>query len=152
MSPQFLLGSYNHTVDDKYRVAVPAGYRPALGNKFYLTPSLSDDEKHLRLYSEVEYEKLISRLEDWDPASGKGIAPNDVKGQRLLRRFYTHSAVVETDSQGRVTLNAKLRELAGIGKHVVFVGRRTCAELWDAGVFEEDQRAAEGHLADYLSK
>jgi len=152
VSPQFILGSFDHTVDDKNRVIIPAVYRPALGNKFYLTPSLTAQERHLRLYSEVEYEKLIERLESWEPESGKGIAPNDVIGQRLLRRFYTHSATVEADTQNRIVIPARLRDLASIGKRVVFVGRRSYAELWDADVFEADQREAEGSLADYLSK
>lgn len=143
MSPQFVLGSFDHTVDDKNRVIVPVVYRSALGSKFFITPSILDSEQHLRLYSEVEYEQLIARLEERIP-------PNDQRGQRLLRKFYTHTFSVETDAQGRIVLPGALRDLAAIGRRVKFVGRRRYAELWDADVYEAHQRPAEGSLADYL--
>lgn len=142
MSPQFLSGSFDHSLDEKYRVTVPAAYRPALGNKFYLTKSLMANEKHLCLYPEVEYEKLVTQLER--------IPRNQPEVQWLLRDFYRYSTEVEMDGQGRVTLPALHRDYASIRKRVVLVGRQAYAELWDADHFEAGQREAQGNLADYL--
>lgn len=144
MSPQFLLGSYDHNLDDKSRVIVPATYRPALGNKFYLTKSLRASEKHLSLYPEVEYEKLVTQLEN------KARTTREL--QWPLRDFYRYALELEMDSQGRITVPGLHREFSGLRKRVVFVGRQTHAELWDADAFEEGQRHAVGDLADYLGE
>lgn len=142
MSPQYLLGSFYHNLDDKSRVIIPAAYRPALGNKFYLTKSLRERDKHLRLYPEVEYERLISQLE----AKARSNANLDW----LLRDFHCFALEVEMDSQGRITIPALHRQYANIGKRAVLVGRQAYAELWNAESLEEGQRAAIGDLADYL--
>ena len=144
MSPQFLLGSYDHNLDDKSRAIIPASYRPALGNKFYLTKSLRATEKHLSLYPEVEYEKLVTELE--------AAARKKRELQWPLRDFYRYALEVEMDTQGRITIPGLHREFAGCRKRVVFVGRQTHAELWDAEAFEEGQREAVGDLADYLGQ
>lgn len=142
MSPQFLLGSYDHNLDDKSRVIIPATYRPALGNHFYLTKSLRATDKHLSLFPEVEYEKLVTELET--------AARKHKELQWALRDFYRYALEVEMDSQGRITVPALHREFAGLRKRAVFVGRQTHAELWNAETFEEGQRSAVGDLADYL--
>lgn len=143
MSPQFLSGSFDHSLDDKFRVIIPAAYRPALGNLFYLTKSLIAEDRHLSLYPEAHYEELVDKLE-------KRINPKDRAGQWRLRDFYRHAIVVEMDTQGRITIPPLHRECAGLRKRVVFVGRRSHAELWDAEVFEGGQRETQGDLADYL--
>ena len=145
VSPQYLSGSFDHSLDEKNRVIVPAAYRPALGNKFYLTKSLLASEKHLSLYPEVEYEKLVTQLE------GR-IQKRDIKGQWLLRDFYRYSTEVEMDGQGRITIPPLHREHAGIRKRIVFVGRQCWAELWEADAWEAGLRAAEGDLADYIGE
>lgn len=142
VSPQFLLGTYYHNLDDKSRVIVPATYRPALGNKFYLTKSLRARDKHLSLYPEVEYVGLVTKLE----AKARGNANLDW----LLRDFYSYALEAEMDSQGRIVIPAPHRDFARLVKRVVFMGRQTHAELWDAETFEEGQRGASGDLADYL--
>lgn len=142
MSPQFLLGSYDHNLDDKSRVIIPALYRTALGNRFYLTKSLRASEKHLSLYPEVEYVRLVTQLE--------GKARGNPKLDWLLRDFYRYALEVEMDSQGRITIPALHRQFAQLEKRVVFMGRQTHAELWNAETFEEGQRGADGDLADYL--
>lgn len=145
MSTQFLSGSFDHSLDDKNRVIVPAAYRPALGNTFYLTKSLIAADRHLSLYPEARYDELVDKLE-------KRIQAKDGKGQWGLRDFYRHAITVEMDAQGRITIPPIHREYAGLRKRVVFVGRRTHAELWDAEVFEEGQREAQGDLSDYLGE
>jgi len=144
MSPQFLSGSFDHSLDEKYRVIIPAAFRPALGNKFYLTKSLMATEKHLSLYPEVEYEKLVTQLER--------VPRNKPEVQWLLRDFYRYAHEVEMDAQGRITIPALHRDYASISKRVVFVGRQAYAELWNADSFEAGQRSAQGNLADYLGQ
>jgi MraZ protein len=145
VSPQYLSGSFEHSLDDKNRVIIPSAYRPALGNKFYLTKSLTASEKHLSLYPEVEYEKLVTHIESRIPK-------RDVKGQWLLRDFYSYSTELEMDGQGRITVPTLQREYADIRKRVVFVGRQGWAELWDADTWEAGLRTAEGDLADYVGE
>lgn len=142
MSPHFLLGSYDHNIDDKSRVIVPVRYRPALDTRFYLTKSLRASDKHLRLYPEVEYERLVAQLE--------GKARSNASLDWLLRDFHRYACEVEMDGQGRITIPPLHRQFANLGKRAVLVGRQTFAELWDAEAFEAGQRAAVGDLADYL--
>jgi MraZ protein len=144
VSPQSLSGSYDHSLDDKHRVIVPAQFRPALGTTFYLTTALSDEEKHLRMYEEAQFEKLVAQLQ-------ANIPPDDYDAQWQLRDFLADAKPVELDANNRVTLPQTHRDYAAIGKRVMFLGRQQYVEIWDAETFEQNRkRPARRNLASYL--
>ena len=95
------LGDYQHTLDAKGRVSLPAKFRGEMTGKLVIAKGL---DECLYVYPAEEYnafvEELVSR-EDFDPRI------------RKVRRFFTTGAVeTEFDSAGRVSLPGNLREYA----------------------------------------
>jgi MraZ protein len=113
------LGRYNHTVDDKGRLAVPARFRDELAGGVIVTRGFDGC-------------LLVYPLATWAPLAEKvsslSIADPDV---RLLRRMLFANAVdIQLDKQGRILAPADLRTHAGIEREAVVVGMNTFFEIW----------------------
>lgn len=111
-------GEYQHSLDSKGRIFVPAKLRDELGEVFYITLSM---DRCLCAYS----------AEAWKALSDKVNAMPYVK-QRRMRPLFAHAARCELDSQGRVLIPQNLRDYAGFVKNVTVVGCNNHAELWDS--------------------
>ena len=125
-----MTGEYQHSLDNKGRLFIPAKLREELGDVFYLTLSM---DRCLCAYS----------AENWQAFSDKVSAMPYVK-QRKMRPLFAHAAKCELDSQGRALIPQNLREFAGFEKNVTVVGCNNHAELWDseawAAVFTEETK------------
>jgi MraZ protein len=115
------LGDYQHTLDAKGRVSLPAKFRAEMTGKLVIAKGF---EGCLYIYSGEEYGRFVEGLvakEDFDPS------------MRRIRRFFTTGAVeAELDSAGRISLPPVLREFAGLKKDVAVTGNANRIELWDA--------------------
>ena len=123
-----MTGEFEHTLDAKGRLAIPARLRDELGSVFYVTLSM---DRCLSAYS----------AENWQKFSDKVDAMPFVK-QRKMRPLFAFAARCEVDGQGRILLPQNLREWAGLTKNVTVVGCNNHAELWDSdswhAVFEAE--------------
>jgi len=119
-------GEYQHTLDSKGRLFIPAKLREELGDVFYLTLSV---DKCLSAYS----------AESWKSFSAKVDAMSYLK-QRRMRPLFAVAAKCELDGQGRIIVPAHLREYAGLIKNVTVVGCNNHAELWDESRWAETHR------------
>ena len=123
-----MTGEYQHSLDSKGRLFMPAKLREELGAVFYITISM---DCCLCAYSS----------ESWDALSERVNAMPYVK-QRKMRPLFAHAARCELDSQGRVLVPQNLRDYANLTKSVTVVGCNNHAELWDSDawqtVFEEE--------------
>lgn len=123
-----MTGEFEHTLDAKGRLAIPARLRDELGSVFYVTLSM---DRCLSAYS----------AENWQKFSDKVDAMPFVK-QRKMRPLFAFAARCEVDGQGRILLPQNLREYAGLEKSVTVVGCNNHAELWDSdswhAVFEAE--------------
>ncbi len=123
-----MTGEYQHSLDSKGRLFMPAKLREELGAVFYITISM---DPCLCAYSS----------ESWDALSERVNAMPYVK-QRKMRPLFAHAARCELDSQGRVLVPQNLRDYANLTKSVTVVGCNNHAELWDSDawqtVFEEE--------------
>ena len=113
-----MTGIYQHTIDAKGRLFMPAKLREELGDVFYVTLSV---ERCLSAYS----------AESWDAFMAKIKAMPKLK-QIKMRPMFAHAAKCELDSQGRILLPQALRDFAGLNKNVTVVGSGECAEIWDS--------------------
>ena len=113
-----MTGEYQHSLDSKGRLFIPAKLRDELGEVFFVTLSM---ERCLCAYS----------AENWKAFSDKVNAMPYVK-QRKMRPLFAHAARCELDSQGRALIPQNLREYAGLTKSVTVVGCNNHAELWDS--------------------
>ncbi len=110
-------GVYQHSLDTKGRLFIPAKLREELGDTFYVTLSM---EKCLSAYSSDSWESFKEKIR----------AMPKVK-QVKMRPLFAHAAKCELDSQGRILLPQALRDFAGLVKNVSVVGNGECAEFWD---------------------
>ncbi len=111
-------GEYQHALDNKGRIFIPAKLREELGQVLYVTLSM---DRCLSVYSE----------ESWDSLTDKVNALPYVR-QRKMRPLFAHAVRCEMDAQGRILLPQNLREWAGFEKNVTVVGCNNHAELWDS--------------------
>ena len=125
-----MTGEYQHSLDNKGRLFIPAKLREELGDVFYLTLSM---DRCLCAYS----------AENWKAFSDKVSAMPYVR-QRKMRPLFAHAARCELDSQGRALIPQGLRDYAGLEKNVTVVGCNNHAELWNseawAAVYEEETK------------
>ncbi len=113
-----MTGIYQHSLDAKGRVFIPAKLREELGDVFYVTISM---DNCLCAYN----------AENWQVLSDKVNAMPYVK-QRRVRPLFANAAKCELDGQGRILLPQNLREKVGLVKNVTVVGANNHAELWDS--------------------
>ncbi len=123
-----MTGEYQHSLDSKGRIFIPAKLRDELGEIFYVTLSM---DRCLSVYS----------ADNWKVFSEKVSAMPYVK-QRRMRPLFAHAARCELDSQGRALIPQNLRDYANLVKNVTVVGCNNHAELWDsdawASVYAEE--------------
>ena len=113
-----MTGEYQHTLDSKGRLFIPARLREELGDTFYLTVS---DERCLRSYSSGSWQAFLDKVRSLPFVDRKKMRP-----------FFACAAKCELEAQGRALLPAPLREFAGLKKNVAVVGCDDHAELWDS--------------------
>ncbi len=112
-------GEYQHSIDAKGRVIVPAKFRESLGETFMITMGY---DGCLSMYSNDEWIEFVEKLNK---------LPEGRKEARIVRRHFLAKAVLcEMDKQGRVLIPAKLREYAEFVKDIVFVGMLSKVEIW----------------------
>ena len=122
-----LIGEYNHTIDTKGRLIVPAKYRELLGDAFVVTKGL---DGCLSMYPDNEWQEFENKLRQ---------LPMNKKNARQLTRFFLAGATnCEVDKQGRILLPSNLREYAAIEKEVVSVGVLSRVEIWSKDRWSEN--------------
>ena len=112
-----LIGEYQHTIDAKNRVIVPAKFREDLGSLFYITKGL---DGCLFVLSRKGWEQLQAKIDAMPLSKSRG----------LQRFFFAGAAEAEPDKQGRILIPQNLREYAELEKDVTFIGTSTRAEIW----------------------
>ena len=128
------IGEYNHSIDAKGRLIVPAKYRDELGEHFFVTKGL---DGCLFAYDEKDFSALQEKVMS---------LPLSHKASRDISRFFLGSAQEsEFDKQGRILLAAPLREHAGLEKDVVLVGVGNRIEIWSKERYDASE---EGFDAD----
>ncbi|SRR5579872_4532201 len=117
--PKFT-GRYEHSLDDKGRLTIPARFRARLGDHFVLT--IAPPDPCLVMYPEPTWTEFCAKLE---------AAPRkDAEYRSIVRHVFAHTEEVALDTQGRLLIPAGLREMASIEREVVLVGALTRVELW----------------------
>ena len=137
-----MTGQYQHSIDAKGRLFIPAKLREELGATFYVT--IAGTDPCLAVYSEESWEKLTEKFDNL-PYS---------KAKKAIRTLYSNAAKCEPDAQGRILLPQKLRDYAGLKKDVVVAGVATRAEIWNAEKWtaQENEELSSGDLASIVEK
>ena len=137
-------GTFDHTLDAKNRLTVPARYRAALADGVVLAMPL-DLKPCVGVWRPQEYESYTRRaLEELPPLSSQ-LA-------ELERFFYGSSQDAELDAAGRIMVPGFLGEHAGLAREVMVVGVGDRLELWDKGAWNEHRPALLSGVAEVTAR
>ena len=137
-------GTFDHTLDAKNRLTVPARYRSVLADGVVLAMTI-DQRPCVGMWRPDDYERYTERaLADQPPLS---------PARALLERFvYGSSADVDLDAAGRVMIPGFLSGHAGLQKDVVVVGVGDRLELWDRSQWTDHRPALLDGVAELTSQ
>ena len=140
------MSEYNHTIDAKGRLIIPAKFREVLGQEFVISKGM---DGCLFVYDNEAWSAFEQKL--------MALPLTNKDARKFTRFFLAGAAQVELDKQGRILIPAKLREFAGLDKDVVLVGVGGRVEIWsqekwnDAGEDDDVDELASGMEALGLS-
>jgi MraZ protein len=138
------IGEYQHVLDTKKRVAVPAKFRTQFKKGIVVTRGL---DGCLFIYTASEWEKIAEKL---------GSMPVGEKGTRSFIRMVLAGATdSKLDSQGRILIPEYLKEYAGLDKDVTIAGLFNRLEIWDTKTWDKYKKGAEKNqdeVAEQLGK
>ncbi len=121
-----LIGEYEHSLDVKGRLIMPAKLRADIGEKFIITKGL---DGCLFVFSQDEWSNFEAKLKE---------LPLTNKNARDFVRFFLSGATEgELDKQGRFLIVNNLRSYANITKEVIIIGVGTRLEIWNKEKWEE---------------
>jgi MraZ protein len=120
------LGEFDHTIDDKGRVAVPARFREELSEGLILTRGF---DKCLQAFPRPVWQSLAQRV--------SALSMGSEEARQLRRLLFASAAEVEVDRQGRILIPQNLREYAGLAEQVVIAGMDAYFELWSSSRWSE---------------
>ena len=136
-----LMGEYHHNIDEKGRLIIPSKFRNDLCEKFIITRGL---DKCLFVYSEEEWNKLISKLKT---------LPFTNKDARNFTRFFLSGATAnEFDRQGRINISSSLVSYANLTKECVIIGANDRLEIWSEELWNNFIESNEDNLSDIAEK
>jgi MraZ protein len=131
------IGEYNHSVDPKGRLAIPAKFRALLKDGAVVTRGL---DSCLFLYPKEVWVILAKKLAN---------LPISRANSRAFARLMLAGAMdVDFDSQGRVMLPEYLRKYAKISKSVIVAGLFDRLEIWDEESWVKYKQNAEENSGD----
>jgi len=142
--PTLFLGEFEHSIDDKGRLAVPARFRPALEDGLVITRG-------------VDRCLVIWDTESWRGQADlvRGLNPWQADARRMQRHFFSGAIPAVPDKLGRVVIPQFLRAYAQIETDVVVVGLADRIEVWATPEWQRERSEAErdgAELAEHLSQ
>ena len=121
------MGEYNHTIDPKGRVIIPAKFRENLGSQFVITKGL---DGCLYGYPYDTWEEVGKNFQESMKANKEA--------RKFSRFFFASASSCDIATQGRILIPANLRDYAGLKKDVVLAGNLTHIEIWDKDKWDAD--------------
>jgi MraZ protein len=113
------LGRYQHTLDAKGRLAIPARFREALAEGLVLTRGI---DRCLALYPLAAWRPLAERV--------SALPLSDPDARNFRRLVFAEASDLSLDGQGRILIPPELRRYAGLERDALVIGMDTALEIW----------------------
>jgi MraZ protein len=136
-----LIGTYNHNLDAKGRVFMPAKLREGLGEHFIVTKGVG---RCLFVFSLEEWERFSEKL--------KNVPISNVAAQNFLRMFFANACECESDKQGRILIPQRLREYIAAEKEAVITGVMNRVEIWAKEGWEAYSERSDSEYEETLAQ
>lgn len=131
------VGRYEHSLDVKGRIILPARFRSAFDTQAFIS---KHNERCLAIWTPESFDQKLDQMESLQDRS-----PQD---RQMVRAWASGSADVELDRQGRLAIPAYLREYAHLETAVLIHGAINHIELWDPSEWEIRGVPGDAELAD----
>jgi MraZ protein len=132
ISELMFIGEYNHNLDDKGRLAIPAKFRMILKKGAVVTKGL---DNCLFLYSKEQFETIAKKF--------AALPISQAKARAFTRHMLAGAMDVEFDNQGRITLPEYLRKFSGLKKSIIIAGLYNHLEIWNEDAWSQYKAEAE---------
>ena len=126
------MGEYQHSLDSKGRLIIPAKFREELGENAVMTRGL---DNCLFLFPQSEWMVLEEKL--------KTLPLTKATARQFVRFFFSGATECDLDKQGRITIPQNLRDYAKVDKDVVVIGVSNRIEIWSCDRWEQYMQEAE---------
>lgn len=131
-------GHYEHSLDAKHRLSIPARFRAAYSSGLVLS---KDADACISVWTPEVHEATVERA-----LAGKN--PFSVEVKKLRRYFDAYSFETELDASGRVTVPPPLLLHAGVEKEVVVAGVGDHLEIWGRDSWREEEQALDADIGE----
>jgi MraZ protein len=134
-------GTFEHALDAKHRLTVPAKFRATLAGGVVLAAShevTSGTPRSVSIWTPEGYEAFTAQ-------TLSGLNPSSPTARELKRFFFNSSYDTELDSANRVMIPPTLMRYAGLDKEVIVTGSGECIEVWDRAGYD-------GYREDVLTR
>jgi MraZ protein len=129
-----LLGTYEHALDDKNRLTLPAKVRQAFADGVFVVRGI---DPCLLVYTRSGWERFVAeRLE--------GLNPFSREARQMSRFVFAGAWETELDRQGRISLTSALIDYAKLGREVVVAGVNDHLEIWEPRAWRGELKDVEG--------
>ena len=136
-----LIGQYEHTIDNKKRLALPVKFRGELGDKVIITRWM---ESCLAVYTEKEWKIVSDKIIN--------LTMTQAEARSFSRMMLAGAMEVSLDKLGRILVPDYLKDYAGLKKNVVICGLSNRLEIWDSEKWETYKKSAEKGVDEIVSK
>src|SRR5438045_8768809 len=114
------LGRFEHSVDNKGRLAVPARFRDSLAGELIITRG---NDRCLYLFTQEAWEPLASKL--------NALPTGDADARTLRRAVFSAAELAEVDKPGRIMIPDHLRQYSGIAGNLPILRLGSFVEFWN---------------------
>ena len=138
-----LIGEYEHSLDAKGRLIMPAKLRQDMGEKFIVTKGL---DGCLFAFSQSEWLNFETKL--------KALPLSDRNARNFVRFFLSGATECEIDKQGRFLIASNLREYSNLEKEAVIIGVGTRIEIWNKEkwkTYNSDENISADEIAENMT-
>lgn len=133
-------GEFEHTIDDKGRLTIPARFRDELAEGMFVSRGL---DGCLFVYPPEGWKALTDKVSN---------LPLTQKDARYFSRLIYSGSECKLDKQGRILLPSSLRQHAGIENEVVIIGVNARLEIWSKGRWQEVTAQLENEGATFAEQ
>lgn len=136
-----LIGEYEHTLDAKGRLSMPAKLRRDMGEAFIVTKGL---DGCLFAFSQEEWKNFETKL--------KALPLSDRNARNFVRFFLAGATECELDKQGRFLIPNNLRTAAKLEKEAIIIGVGTRLEIWNREIWQsKDEEISADEIAENMT-
>ena len=126
------IGEYQHSIDIKKRLSLPAKLRKELGSKVVITRGF---ESCLVIYTKQRWAKVMQELES--------LSTGRAETRKFTRAVLGGAVEVSLDKLGRILVPDYLKKYAGLKKNITICGLSNKLEVWDSEKWETYRKKAE---------